>query len=210
MVTEIPADASNAEFGRDLTDVFGEVPVVVLVDEGSASGEIVSGALQAHRRAVVVGERTFGKGSVQTVQPAGRETFAKITEQYYRLPSIGDQPGRMVHKKLNAKVWGVDPQVEVWLPEGAEERRRGTWRMSDLRYAPRNDPELMDEDGTGASEGGRSRPTGLMKLKRPRRQKPYAIKEVELGFDPNRTIEEGIDPALGLNCCVVRASEARP
>ena len=89
----------------------------------------------------MVGERTFGKGSVQTVQPAGRETFAKITEQYYRLPSIGDQPGRMVHKKLNAKVWGLILKLRFGCPR-AEERRRGTWRMSDLRYAPSlNDPD---------------------------------------------------------------------
>ena len=87
--------------------------------------------------------------------------------------------------------------------------------MSDLRYAPSlNDPELMDEDGTGASEGEAdpeaNGPDEVEEAEAPK--SPYAIKEVELGFDPNRTIEEGIDPALEFArlLLIVRASEARP
>ena len=71
--------------------------------------------------------------------------------------------------------------------------------MSDLRYAPSlNDPELLDEDGTGDPEGvDDAEDDRSDEVEEPASSKsPYAIEEVEMGFDPNRTIEEGIDPAL--------------
>jgi carboxyl-terminal processing protease len=92
------------------------VPTVVLINKGSASAsEIVAGCLQAHGAAVVVGERSFGKGSVQTVHPVGGQALLKLTTQYYRLPSTdgGLTPGRLVHKRPGAEVWGVDPDLEV-------------------------------------------------------------------------------------------------
>lgn len=92
------------------------VSTVVLVNKGSASAsEIVAGALQAHGAAVVVGDRSFGKGSVQTVHQVGRTGRIKLTTQYYRLPSSdgGLTPGRLVHKRDDHDVWGVDPDVEV-------------------------------------------------------------------------------------------------
>ena len=93
----------------------GGVPAVVLVNGGSASAsEIVAGCLQAHGAAVVLGERSFGKGSVQTVHPIGPETRVKITNQYYRLPSIdGVTPGRLVHKRPGGTDWGVVPDIIV-------------------------------------------------------------------------------------------------
>lgn len=95
------------------------LPTVVLINKGSASGsEIVAGALQAHGAAVVVGERSYGKGSVQTVETLttrGGQPLAalKLTTQYYRLPPMGDGPGRLVHRRPGADVWGVDPDIEV-------------------------------------------------------------------------------------------------
>ncbi|KIM03516.1 MAG: peptidase S41, partial [Sulfurovum sp. AS07-7] len=78
-------------------------PMVVLVDGGSASAsEIVSGALQDLKRAVVVGEKTFGKGSVQAVIPIGKEEGLRLTVARYYLPS-----GRSIQAK------GVDPDVVV-------------------------------------------------------------------------------------------------
>jgi carboxyl-terminal processing protease len=94
----------------------GGVPTVVLINKGSASAsEIVAGCLQAYGLAVVVGERSYGKGSVQTVHQIGRDSALKLTTQYYRLPAMdgGAVKGRLVHKRPGASVWGVDPDIEV-------------------------------------------------------------------------------------------------
>ncbi|TVQ75081.1 MAG: S41 family peptidase [Phycisphaeraceae bacterium] len=87
-----------------------DLPMVVLINEASASAsEIVAGALQDYGRAVLVGERTFGKGSVQNVfmLPGGSAAF-KLTTQYYKLPK-----GRLIHRKPGANTWGVEPEVRV-------------------------------------------------------------------------------------------------
>jgi carboxyl-terminal processing protease len=87
----------------DLVD--GE-PVIVLLNGGSASAsEIVAGALQDHRRATLVGTRSFGKGSVQTIIPIGRAGAIRLTTARYFTPS-----GRSIQAK------GIDPDIEV-LPE---------------------------------------------------------------------------------------------
>jgi carboxyl-terminal processing protease len=93
---------------RQRTD--SDVPLVVLVNQYSASAsEIVSGALKDHKRAVIVGERTFGKGSVQMLFPlANRAAYLKLTTSHYFLPS-----GRCIHREENSTVWGVDPDVVV-------------------------------------------------------------------------------------------------
>ena len=96
------------------------VPVVVLVNQGSASAsEIVAGCLQAHGAALIIGRRTYGKGSVQTVHPISRSNaLLKLTTQYYRLPPNAEQlargeKGDLVHKIPGATDWGVDPDIVV-------------------------------------------------------------------------------------------------
>ncbi|MDI9403619.1 MAG: S41 family peptidase [Limnohabitans sp.] len=105
----------RAEPGRA---VLKDLPLVVLVNQGSASAsEIVSGALKANDRAVIIGERTFGKGSVQEVRDCsdGRANAQiKLTTQYYVIPpGPGELQGRLVHKKPGATDWGIVPDLEV-------------------------------------------------------------------------------------------------
>ncbi len=110
------------------------LPLVVLVNGNSASAsEIVSGSLQAHGAAVILGERSFGKGSVQTVQPLAdgpNEAAVKVTIQYYVLPPIeGQTKGRLVHRRASSKDWGVNPDLVVKItPPQAE--KSGEMRLA--------------------------------------------------------------------------------
>ena len=90
-----------------------DVPTVVLVNEGSASAsEIVAGALQFHQRAIVMGRRTYGKGSVQKIRDFGEGGTLKYTAATYHLPD-----GRSVQRVEGEELWGVDPDVVLDAPE---------------------------------------------------------------------------------------------
>jgi carboxyl-terminal processing protease len=116
-----PKEVKTASAGNALP----YFPMVVLVNEGSASAsEIVSGSLKDNHRALIVGTRTYGKGSVQELIPLdGNSGELKLTVAYYYLPS-----GRLVHRKKDATDWGVDPQIDVPMDETTERK------VADERY----------------------------------------------------------------------------
>ncbi|MGD0463120.1 MAG: S41 family peptidase [Tepidisphaeraceae bacterium] len=94
----------------DPDDLQTTLPLVVLVNQYSASAsEIVSGALKDQKRALIVGQRTYGKGSVQMLLPLEtKKAWLKLTTSHYYLPS-----GRCIHREENSTTWGVDPDVAI-------------------------------------------------------------------------------------------------
>jgi carboxyl-terminal processing protease len=104
-----PNSPTFAAAARDDDDI-DNLRMVVLVNQYSASAsEIVAGALKDQSRAKVVGERTFGKGSVQMLFPlSSRQAYLKLTTSHYYLPS-----GKCIHREENSQEWGVDPDLTI-------------------------------------------------------------------------------------------------
>jgi carboxyl-terminal processing protease len=133
---------SQLKFKAAPDDVLEGAPVVVLVNGGSASAsEIVAGALQDHRRAVIMGQETFGKGSVQTIVPVNERTAVKLTTARYFTPN-----GRSIQAE------GIVPDIElgnVRLTRGEEPADR--LKESDLARHLEN-PENGDGEGPQEEE----------------------------------------------------------
>jgi carboxyl-terminal processing protease len=112
----------QADYLKSLPEGIKQVPMVVLVNSGSASAsEIVAGALQDHKRAIVMGTRTFGKGSVQTILPVGNGTAIKLTTARYYTPN-----GRSIQAK------GIEPDIVVEDPAMPEAEDGMNIREADL------------------------------------------------------------------------------
>ena len=94
---------SKTEFNASKTTISKEIPLIVIINSGSASAsEIVAGALQDHKRAIIVGSKSFGKGSVQTLMPMEGGTGLKLTTALYYTPS-----GRSIQAE------GIKPDIEI-------------------------------------------------------------------------------------------------
>ena len=154
----------NAKAG----DLANGKPIVVLINGGSASAsEIVAGALQDHRRAIVVGTRSFGKGSVQTVMPLRGDGAMRLTTSRYYTPS-----GRSI------QALGVSPNIIVEQPrrknaEKEDEEVRRNRSEADLRGALSNDS--LSEDEIQQIEADRLKAENAAKLRKEDYQLAYAI-----------------------------------
>lgn len=101
--TEGRIQDSKLNFNAKPSDILRDAPIIVLVNGGSASAsEIVAGALQDHERAIIMGERTFGKGSVQTILPMNTDAALKLTTARYFTPS-----GRSIQAS------GIEPDIII-------------------------------------------------------------------------------------------------
>lgn len=155
------ADRVNARPG-DLTD--GK-PLVVLINEGSASAsEIVAGALQDQRRAIILGAKSFGKGSVQTIMRLGDKGAMKLTTARYFTPS-----GRSI------QALGIEPDIlveERRVTEADEEGNRRTRSEADLRGSLSNE---LSEDEKNQLEDERDRHEKTAELRSEDFQLAYAL-----------------------------------
>ena len=164
-----------------------KVPLVVLVNEGSASAsEIVAGALQDYKRATILGSQTFGKGSVQTVRPLGPDTGIKLTTARYFTPN---------GKSIQAK--GIVPDVMVdETAEGSPFAALRT-READLEKHLQSGQTEAADDPKKAEAREKEREVALKKLEEEAKKPVVERKAPEFGTDKDFQLMQAINQLKG-------------
>ncbi|WQX24738.1 S41 family peptidase [Helicobacter pylori] len=132
----------NLEYKANGRAPYTNLPIAVLVNGGSASAsEIVAGALQDHKRAVIIGEKTFGKGSVQMLLPVNKDEAIKITTARYYLPS-----GRTIQAK------GITPDIVIYPGKVPENENKFSLKEADLKHHLEQELKKIDDKTPNSKE----------------------------------------------------------
>ncbi|WP_456323107.1 S41 family peptidase [Hydrogenimonas sp.] len=162
--------SENEVYKAHKKGTYKAIPIVVLVNGGSASAsEIVSGSLQDHKRAVIVGEKTFGKGSVQIIMPIDKNEALRLTIARYYLPS-----GRTIQNV------GVTPDITVHFGKVTVEEDHFSIKESELKEHLKTELEKIDGKKTNGAEE-----------KKPAPKKKNVISKKDLLND--NQLKEGVD-----------------
>ncbi|MBH9552557.1 S41 family peptidase [Inhella gelatinilytica] len=180
----------GADFIRKLPPALKTVPLVVLVNEGSASAsEIVAGALQDHKRATIMGAQTFGKGSVQTVRQLSPDTAVKLTTARYYTPS-----GRSIQAK------GIVPDVAI--DETAEGNIIGALRTREADL----EKHLSSSNTAAESEETKAREAERRRLEEELAKRTEPLKPLpEFGGDADWPLQQALNQLKGKPVVVSKA-----
>jgi carboxyl-terminal processing protease len=176
------------DFMKKLPQTVKTVPMVVLVNSGSASAsEIVAGALQDHKRAIIMGTQTFGKGSVQTILPLGNNTAIKLTTARYYTPN-----GRSIQAK------GITPDIVVEEATIAEADPALRMREADLERHLSNPAEQQQGEDKPAATPPPAKDQGVQQQQQPQQQQQQQQQQ-GAGGPPKEPAEMGSKGDYQLN-----------
>lgn len=184
---------------KSLPPALKQVPLVVLVNEGSASAsEIVSGALQDHKRAKLMGSQTFGKGSVQTVRPLGPDTAIKLTTALYYTPS-----GRSIQAK------GIVPDIAL------DESANGNTPYAALRTREADLAQHLtvgqdDKTTQGVRDAARDAAIKRLEAEQAKGAETDLPKPVEFGGADDFQLRQAINQLKGAPVQVAKNATERP